>query len=54
MRLTRQWAAVEAGYRELMGRAEKISDPQWRKAFLSDVPEHRAIIEICGKLSHHE
>jgi len=27
-----------------MGRTEKISDPQWRKAFFSDVLEHRAII----------
>jgi class 3 adenylate cyclase/predicted ATPase len=47
-------AAVEAGHRELMARAEKISDPDWRKAFLSDVPEHRAITETWEKLTHHE
>jgi tetratricopeptide (TPR) repeat protein len=47
-------AAIEAGYRELMNRAEKISDPEWRKALLSDVPEHHAIIEMWEKLPHHE
>ena len=47
-------AAVEAGHRELMARAEKISDPEWRKAFLSDVPEHRAIVEMWDTMPHHE
>ena len=47
-------AAVEAGHRELMARAEKISDPEWHNAFLSDVPEHRAIVEMWEKLPHHE
>lgn len=39
-------AAIKAGYRELMDRAGKISDPEWRKSFLENVPEHRAIIEL--------
>jgi hypothetical protein len=26
--------------------AGKISDPEWRKSFLENVPEHRAIIEM--------
>jgi len=46
-------AAVEAGHRELMARAEKISDPDWRKAFLSDVPEHRTIVEMWEKMAQH-
>ena len=47
-------AAVEAGHRELMARAEKISDSEWRRAFLNDVPEHRAIVEMWEKLPHRE
>ncbi|HEV8339343.1 MAG TPA: adenylate/guanylate cyclase domain-containing protein [bacterium] len=39
-------AAVESGYRELMERAEKISNPEWRKSFLENVPEHRSIVEM--------
>jgi class 3 adenylate cyclase/predicted ATPase len=45
--------AVEAGHRELMARAEKISDPEWRKAFLGDVPEHRTIVEMRETIAHH-
>ncbi len=44
-------AAVEAGYRELTDRAEKISDPEWRKSFLENVPEHRAITELWERLT---
>ena len=39
-------AAVQAGHRELMARAEKISDPEWRRPFLGDVPEHPTIVEL--------
>lgn len=39
-------AAIEAGYRELMARADKISDPEWRKSFLENVAEHRAIVRL--------
>jgi len=46
-------AAVEAGNRELMNRAEKISNPEWRKVFLENVPEHRAVIEMWEKLPGH-
>lgn len=38
-------AAVEAGYAELMSRADKISEPEWRQSFLENVEEHRALIE---------
>jgi tetratricopeptide (TPR) repeat protein len=34
---------VEAGYRELMARAGRISLPEWRRSFLERVPEHRRI-----------
>jgi tetratricopeptide (TPR) repeat protein len=44
-------AAVEAGYEELMGRAEKIDDPEWRRSFLESVREHRAIIDLWERLS---
>ncbi|THF70158.1 hypothetical protein E7T06_08910 [Deinococcus sp. Arct2-2] len=35
--------ALEAGHHELMGRAENISDPQWRETFLNSVSEHREL-----------
>jgi hypothetical protein len=37
-------AALAAGYRDVMARAEKISDPEWRQSFLENVPEHRALV----------
>jgi predicted ATPase len=43
--------AVVSGYKELMKRAEKISDPNWRKSFLENVPEHRLIIELNKRMS---
>jgi len=43
--------AVEAGYRELMERVEKIDEPEWKKSFLENVPEHRAIIELWERLT---
>ncbi|HKZ86268.1 MAG TPA: adenylate/guanylate cyclase domain-containing protein [Anaerolineae bacterium] len=43
-------AAIEAGYRELVARAHKISDPEWRRSFLENVPEHRAIVELGERL----
>jgi hypothetical protein len=44
-------AAIEAGYRDLMVRAEKISDVEWRKSFLDNVSEHRAIVELWERSS---
>jgi len=37
-------AALAAGYHDLMARAEKISDPEWRQTFLGNIPEHRALV----------
>jgi tetratricopeptide (TPR) repeat protein len=38
------WAVVAAGYALVMARAERISDPQWRRSFLENVPANRAIV----------
>lgn len=43
--------AIQVGYRVLMERADKISDPDWRKSFLENVPEHLALIEMWEGLS---
>jgi hypothetical protein len=34
---------VDKGYGELMERAERIGDGEWRAAFLTNVPEHRRL-----------
>lgn len=36
---------VEAGYRELMQRAEKVSNPEWRQSFLENVAENKVLVE---------
>lgn len=38
--------AVQMGYRVLMERADKISDPDWRESFLENIPEHRTLIDM--------
>jgi hypothetical protein len=38
-------AVIEAGYRDLMQRAEKISDATWHRSFLENVAENRAMVE---------
>jgi hypothetical protein len=43
-------AALEAGYGELMACADKISRPEWRKLFLENMPERRAIVEMWERL----
>jgi tetratricopeptide (TPR) repeat protein len=40
--------ALEQGYGELMARARKIGDPNWRRSFLTKVPEHRRLVTRCG------
>jgi tetratricopeptide (TPR) repeat protein len=42
---------IEAGYRDLMQSAEKISDAEWRKSFLANVAEHRQIVERWKNLN---
>ncbi len=43
--------ALDAGYRELMTRADKISNPEWRRSFLENVAEHRAIVEMWERFN---
>jgi tetratricopeptide (TPR) repeat protein len=43
-------AAVEAGYREMLGQADKISDADWCGSFLKNVPEHRAIQQMWDQM----
>lgn len=42
---------IEAGYDELIKRADRISDRDWRRAFLENVPEHRDLITMWQELS---
>jgi len=44
-------AAVDAGYRELLARAEKISDADWCGSFLENVPEHCAIQQMWDRMA---
>jgi hypothetical protein len=37
-------AILEAGYKFLMERAEKITNPEWKKSYLENFPEHREIV----------
>ncbi len=39
-------AALNVGYQELIQRAERISDPEWRKSYLTEVPEHRTLLAL--------
>ena len=39
------WAIIEAAHELVMARAEKISDPLWRRTFLENVPSNRAVVE---------
>ncbi len=43
-------AALEAGYHELLARATKISDPQWRTSFLEMVPENQTMLQRWQEL----
>lgn len=42
---------IEIGYQDLMQRAEKISDIDWRQSFLENVSENRAIVEMWEKIN---
>ncbi|MGB8644209.1 MAG: tetratricopeptide repeat protein [Anaerolineae bacterium] len=43
-------AATEAGYRKLMSRADKITNPEWRRSFLENIQEHRALVDLWERL----
>lgn len=46
-------AAVQAGYHELMKRADKITNPEWRTSFLENVMEHRVMVEVWERTRRH-
>jgi glutathionylspermidine synthase len=43
--------AVEAGYQELIARSEKISRLEWGRSYLSNIPEHRTLIELREQIA---
>jgi predicted ATPase/class 3 adenylate cyclase len=43
--------AIKGGYRELISRAGKISDAEWRKSFLENVPENQALLNMWDRLA---
>jgi class 3 adenylate cyclase/predicted ATPase len=43
--------AIENGYRELIARAEKISQLEWGRSYLFNIPEHRALIELWEQIA---
>jgi tetratricopeptide (TPR) repeat protein len=43
--------AIEAGYDELITRAEKISQVEWGRSYLFNVPEHRALIDLWEQIA---
>jgi DNA-binding SARP family transcriptional activator/tetratricopeptide (TPR) repeat protein len=45
---------IQAGYRELMLRSEKISNADWRKSFLENVAENRAIVERWKAINNNQ
>jgi tetratricopeptide (TPR) repeat protein len=44
-------AAIEEGYWNLISRAEKISNLEWGKFFLTNVPEHRALLDLWERVA---
>jgi hypothetical protein len=39
-------AAIESGHQALMEVADTITEPAWRKSFLENSPDNRAIMEL--------
>jgi tetratricopeptide (TPR) repeat protein len=46
-------AATHEGHEVLMEMAEKISDPDMRRSFLENVPEHRTMVELWEQMGEH-
>jgi DNA-binding SARP family transcriptional activator/tetratricopeptide (TPR) repeat protein len=42
---------IATGYRDLMQRADKISDAAWRRSFLENVPENRELVERWERMN---
>jgi predicted ATPase len=41
---------VEVGYRELIARSYKIKEPEWRRSFLENIPEHKRLLGLWQHL----
>lgn len=41
---------IESSYRELIDRAYRISNPEWRQAFLENVPENRQMLQYWQEI----
>lgn len=41
---------VKSGYNDMLNRADKISNRDWRKSFLENVPEHRQLIKLRERM----
>jgi tetratricopeptide (TPR) repeat protein len=46
--------ALEIGYRELIDQAYQIDNPEWRKSFLENIPEHRELLTRWGNRQHRD
>jgi tetratricopeptide (TPR) repeat protein len=44
-------AAIKGGHQQLMSLADKIGDPEWRKSFLENVPEHRELLKLWDRMA---
>lgn len=45
---------VEAGYRELMERANQITNAEWHKSYLENVEENRMLVEMWGRVQRSQ
>jgi predicted ATPase/predicted Ser/Thr protein kinase len=43
--------AIREGHEVLLEMADKISDPDMRRSFLENVPEHRTMVEMWGRMA---
>ena len=42
---------IERARDRLLARAEKITDPEWRKSFLENIPDHRRTLALAIELA---
>ncbi len=42
----RRQKSIEDGYKHLMERAEKISDPEWKEVFCEKIHEHNELLDM--------
>jgi len=47
----RRRKSIEDGYILMMNRAQKFSDPNWKRNYIEEVPEHLVIVQSREKLN---